>query len=48
MSESAPEYPHEIEIMGTESACSYLDGRNSMMRYRIAMTLKGERYEALL
>ena len=42
------EHPHELEFVGEESSCSYLDGRSSLMRYRIAMSLTEQRYEALL
>ena len=48
MSDDNSQHPHELEFMGSESSCSYLDGRSSLMRYRIAMSLTGQRYESLL
>lgn len=38
----------EIELLGSECACSYLPNRNSRMIYRIALSLTGARYEQLL
>lgn len=38
----------EMEMMGTESDCSYLPGRRSLMEYRFALSLSAERYEHLL
>ena len=39
---------HELDMLGSESNCSYLDGRTSRMQYRLAISLTGERYEHLL
>ncbi|MDG2130373.1 MAG: arginyltransferase [Fuerstiella sp.] len=38
----------EIEIIGSESACSYLPNRSSQMIFRIALSLTSTRYEELL
>ena len=38
----------ELEILGSESACSYLPNRSSRMIYRIALSLTVARYEELL
>ncbi|MCP4784990.1 MAG: arginyltransferase [Fuerstiella sp.] len=38
----------EIELLGSESACSYLPNRNSRMIYRIALSLTSARYDHLL
>lgn len=38
----------EIEIEGSESACSYLPGQKSTMTYRLAYELHQNRYESLL
>ena len=48
MTASKPELGHELDIMGTESECSYLPGRKSLMHYRVALSLTTERYESLL
>ncbi|APZ93052.1 arginyltransferase [Fuerstiella marisgermanici] len=38
----------ELEIIGSESDCSYLPGRASRMQYRLAMSLTEERYLQML
>ncbi len=38
----------EMEMVGTETDCSYLEGRRSLMEYRFALSLTAERYEHLL
>lgn len=50
MSNEFPILPiaNELELIGGESDCSYLPGRNSQMQYRIAMVLAPQRYEQLL
>ncbi|MEQ9410188.1 MAG: arginyltransferase [Fuerstiella sp.] len=39
---------NELEILGSESDCSYLAGRRSRMHYRLALSLSASRYEHLL
>lgn len=48
MTASKPELGHELDIMGTESECSYLPARKSLMHYRVALSLTPDRYESLL
>jgi len=39
---------HELDMTGSVSECSYLPDRMSRMQYRLALSLKPERYEHLL
>lgn len=48
MTASKPELGHELDIMGTESPCSYLPDRSSLMHYKVALALHADRYETLL
>lgn len=48
MTASKPDNGHELDILGAESACSYLPGQQSLMHYRVALSLRADRYESLL
>jgi len=48
MTASKPDIGHELDILGAESECSYLPGRQSLMHYRVALSLPADRYESLL
>lgn len=48
MTASKPDPGHELDILGAESDCSYLPGRQSLMHYRVALSLSPGRYETLL
>ena len=48
MTASKPDIGHELDILGAESECSYLPGRQALMHYRVALSLPAARYESLL